>query len=81
MTRALIAVLALALILPAGASAKVSFSVTHYGAGNRPTSVAVGDFNRDGDPDLAPEPARLVAERGRDFGLDSDDRVSSIPIV
>jgi VCBS repeat-containing protein len=57
----LVAVLALA--LPAGASAQVSLTgPTSYGlgAGADPSSVAVGDFNQDSDPELA------VANRGTD---------------
>jgi hypothetical protein len=46
------ATLALALTLPTGATAQLSFSRADYGAGTRPDSVAVGDLNRDGDPDV-----------------------------
>jgi VCBS repeat-containing protein len=44
----------LALALPAGAIAQVSFrGPTNYSAGSTPVSVAVGDFNGGSDPDLA----------------------------
>ena len=56
--RAAVVALALAaaalLGLAPGAGAAVSFSgPTNFAAGDAPESVAVGDFNADGDPDLA----------------------------
>lgn len=44
------AVLVLFLALPASA---VSFSVTNYTVGTSPNATAVGDFNRDGELDIA----------------------------
>ena len=48
-----LASLAALVALPASASARVDFVRTDYAVGQYPTSVAVGDFNADSDPDLA----------------------------
>ena len=49
-----LAALGLIVLIPAQASAAVSFTpATNHAAGDAPRSVAVGDFNADSDPDLA----------------------------
>ena len=48
----LLASILVLLVLPSAASAAVSFDRTDFQAGANPFSVAVGDFNGDGDPDL-----------------------------
>ena len=53
--------LALILTMP-GHGAEFTAPVS-YSAGNQPYSVAVGDFNRDGIPDLAVAEARLRLAR------------------
>jgi VCBS repeat-containing protein len=50
---AAVAVALVALALPAGAHAQLSFSPTHFAADWSPNSVAVGDFNDDDVHDLA----------------------------
>src|SRR5262245_39410985 len=47
------AVAAALVATPASASSAVTFAPSSFGAGGAPVSVAIGDFNGDGDRDLA----------------------------
>ena len=88
---AVVLTLGLVVALPGVAMADLSFSgPTSYGVGTRPVSVAAGDFNRDGDPDLAVANSesdrvtvRLGGARGT-FGAGSDyfmgDRPESVAV-
>jgi hypothetical protein len=54
LTGAVMALVAMALALPATAPAQLSFTApTDYAVGDFPRSAAVGDFDGDSDPDLA----------------------------
>ena len=52
-TQKMIVILSAAALLPATFAAVTLDPPTHYGVGQRPSGVAIGDFNGDGWPDLA----------------------------